>query len=745
MKKIIIMIVLLASIGNISALTHGADGLGVFTVNCTDEPFNTGGGISLLYSNTPFVEDIWIDCYTESISYYSGGSEISPCHYYWNGVKYYSGYYSGGWQYQWYPKLNIFGGGNCQIKSNGAGICILTASITLIVSNASQSQYTVSGTLECVDSVQLFIRNNNMEYIRISEERTDVDYSFTITENCTYKLIFSDDYEYIFECSGNEICTYNACSFMTINLQDYCGNTMTNTSVDIYKSDGGNMASYNFVGTYLRINPIQIAIDIDVEEGKMLDIYFDTDMGDYHVIDFCEEKTIDVLHPTKTWSLSLGAFDDVTLVPIPNMRCVANQTCKIDPDHPLKQFLFTGNDGYGTFIGISAQPIDIYMGNPSYFGSEFFVDPFGDAFHTHCTLDTYFNATSPEIIDDGNQTDNVSLGCAIWFNDQTGKRDRHINDTDVYVDLYYENKNCTSTLKFQRLYASYWMTKQSWNIPINESGHKRIYNTDFSVADANYRAVMYAEECECNCTLSLYVTNQTVEEEQHYENLSAHCRFKHQIGAGQVDYRSPVDISTYAYTNYSHTLLNINLTLYETCSIIATKQCNWADYAGASPKWLYVWSPNVEYDVGKNYTIVMTGYDGFNLDADDVWTSNIRNNKLTVRVRDNHNAPIAYSSVFVQGWGSEALGSQTSLTIEGFLDQSYQYKATKSGYTSSGWDTANFSGDDEIVTCVLIKSATESVSGYKLKDAEIKSFFIPLMYLLFIMILIGGLTNAAKK
>jgi hypothetical protein len=384
------------------------------------------------------------------------------------------------------------------------------------------------------------------------------------------------------------------------------------------------------------------------------------------------------------------------------------------------------------------------MDNNQYTGDRFWVDGIGDAFYTYHTIDTYLNLSS-EIDDWHNNTDNMSVGCNIHFKDQSGHVDNHINDTDTYVDLYYDNGNCSATLKFQRLYSTYWMSKMTWNIPINESGYKRIYNVNFSDYDTNYRGYMYATECECNVTLSLYVTNETVQEEQHYENLSTYIRFNHQMGSSQVDYRSPVEIKAYAYTNTSAYLLNINLTMYEQTSQIATIALDWADFAGASPKWYYVWQPSVSYDIGKNYTVVMTGYNGLNLGADDVWTSNIRNNKLTIYVKDNHNSPINYATVFIEGWGSQTLGSSTSAEIEGFGNGNVQYKASKSGYTSSVWSTITMNDADESVTCILVKESTTRVTGYKLRNDEIKNFFVPIMYLLLMFMLLGAFMHVSGR
>jgi len=613
--------------------------------------------------------------------------------------------------------------------------------LIMTVSEFAINQFTISGNASCLTWVDLY-QNTSEGYKKI-ERNTSTQYSFDLLNGSEYKLIFDDSHEYEFTCTENIVYDRDLCTYMYINLQDYCGNRMQNTSVDIYKSDSGASATYEFVGNYWAENPISLLIT-DVGEGKMLDIYFDTDMGTYHHIDYCENKTIDILHPFKWWSISFGAFDDITLEPIPNIKMVVNQTCKNCVNKALITNGFTDASGYKMFTCLSAQNVNIRMDNDLYGGDRFFVGGLGDAFRTHHVIDTYLNLSDEMPCEDYNNTDNMSVGCNILFKDISGQVDNHINDTDTYVDLYYDNGNCSATLKFQRLYSTYWMTKMSWNIPINESGYKRVYNVNFSEHDANYRGYMYATECECNSTLSLYVTNETIQEEQHYENLSTYIRFNHQIGGGQIDYRSPVSIKAYAYTNYSAYLLDINLTLYEQTNQIATKQCDWADFAGATPKWFYTWEPLVDYDIGKNYTVVMTGYNDLNLSADDVWTSNIRNNKLTVNVQDNHGAPLAYSTVFVQDWGSIALNSATSTVIEGFSDSSHQYKATKSGYLSSGWSTITFNDSDEIVTCILIESATESVTGYKLKDEEIKSFFIPLMYMLLIMILIGGLLNATK-
>lgn len=604
---------------------------------------------------------------------------------------------------------------------------------------------TISGAIGCVN-VELQSKNavGNYETLFIDDDGGD-EYSFTTIEGLDYKLKFSDGIEYIFTCTGDEVYDYNACSYTVLHLKDYCGYTMWGACSDIYMSDAGEPSSYEHVDYFQWRYEINLT-NMDVPLGKMLDIYFDTDMGTHHEILYADGEEHDILHPSKSWRMTFTVKDEDTLIPIEGARIIAEQTCTINPEHPLRSYLLTDENGQGTFIGLSGGFFNFSIWATGYKIDRAWYEGYGhSAFVTDLYDNAFLNSSSNETTEPRNETGNQTEGCYTYFTNENGITTNRINDTDSLVYLNYSNSNCSSTLKFQRLYGSYWMTKASYNIPALQNGSKTIPNGNFSDYDACYRAYMYSYECDCNNTHPLYVLNKTVQEEQHYENLSAYCKFKYQMGGGQVDYRDPIEILTYAYSNTSATLLNINLTLYDSSGVIATKQCDWTDFASASPKWYYVWEPSVNYDIGENYTIVMTGYNGHTLSADEVWTSNIRNNKLTVNVRDNHNTPIAYSTVFVQNWGSQALDSDTSFIVSGLQDQVYQYKATKSGYTSSGWASVNLSGADQTVTCILIEQETSSITGYKLKDGEIKAFFIPLMYLLMVMILIGGLMNAAKR
>lgn len=614
--------------------------------------------------------------------------------------------------------------------------------ITVIASNDSMTSHYINGSLECVSELSLDVYDGAGWLNVYNNSSPGAYYNYSVMEGREYRLTFNSFIYQFTALASDTIYNYDGCEYCKIYLKDNCGNMMQNTSCDIYKSDGGVPASYEFVDNYWNTNPINLLVS-DIGEGKMLDIYFDTDQGEYHQIDYCEEKIIDVLHPTKWWAINFGAFNTTTHNPIPDMKMHVNQSCKPDPEKLLRTYAYSGADGYAMFTGLSAQKVYIRMDNDVYQGDRFWVGGLGDAFGTYYKIDTYLDMSGDP--DWGNGTENLSAECNIYFKDNSSIITNHIEDTDEYVDLYYQNGNCTATLKFQRLYSTYWMTKESYNIPINETGYKRLLNSNFSTSGVGYRAIMTASECECNSTMQLYVTNETIEEEQHYENLTAYCSFKHQLGGGQVDYRSDVEISAFAFTNTSATLLNINLTLYEQTSEIATFQCDWADFAGATPKWVFVWTPPVSYDMGKNYTVKMTGYNGHLLDTDDVWTSDIRNNELTVTVTDNNGLPLSYCYVYLEGWGQAETGDSNVCTIGGLGDGEYQYQATKSGYTTQGWESVNFTGYDQSVTVVLQTAySANTVRGVKLNDTEIKSIFLPMFFLLWILIIFGGFKYVSK-
>lgn len=626
------------------------------------------------------------------------------------------------------------------------------AVLTFTASEIPIVEFSATGTTGCLNYIELYIKNSSSMWDFIDKDLSPNSYSFTIINQSEYKLSFSDGTSYEFLCNNSSVqFDLDTCEHCNLTINDNCGYKMSNTSVDIYKSEGGDPATYRFVDNYWATNPISLLLGTDCNLTDQLDIFIITDQGTEHKLIYADNQTHNLFHSTKYWVFTLIAEDDETGVKIEGVKTQLNQSCKINSATPLKTYTYTNNQGKATFGGLSSALSYVWMYKSGEYKSERFYCGFGfgaggDAFNTNYYFNVEMNASTNDSLPDWeNETENVSAECAIHFQNQGGHIRNRINDTDSYVDLYYDNGNCSSVLRFEKCYGTYWMNKISWNIPINESGYKRILNTNFSDYTYNYRGRMYSYECECNSTLRLYVTNETAEEEQHYQNLTTYTCFKHKLAGDQIDYRSPVEI--YAYANATDAfLLDINLTLYNNTQEIASYQTNWADYAGATKKWWYIWTPTIEYDIGENYTIVMSGYNGLNLSSDSVWTSDIKQFTIFVYTEDQSGNALSNCKIYMQGWGEIEMDTTTFTSISGLSSGEYQIQATKSGYTSSGWQVANLTEGDASITLTLRQIAgTTTVVGVKMRDSEIKNIYIPLMYILLIMIIFGGLWYVSRS
>ena len=137
----------------------------------------------------------------------------------------------------------------------------------------------------------------------------------------------------------------------------------------------------------------------------------------------------------------------------------------------------------------------------------------------------------------------------------------------------------------------------------------------------------------------------------------------------------------------------------------------------------------------------MIGFDGYVLRTDhvDCFTDD-RKNKLTVKVKDAYGTNLNNAYIYLEGWGSLPTGSIYYNAYEGIDNGDYRYKASKSGYTSSGWNEVNLTDEDKIVWYVLSEDYTNtSTAAQKFTDDDIKEFFFPLMFFLLICIILGGL------
>jgi len=613
---------------------------------------------------------------------------------------------------------------------------------------------TLSGNTGCLDSVTLYGWGDG-NYTEIETQGLVFEsdsYAFGIGNYVQYKLVFSDTHEYIFTCDGNEVYNYGACPSYILNLLDNCANPLIDPHTTIFR----NMTEIVYEGDD---NPVALVIGTDVEEDDYLQIIIDTKDMAVQYNDYVSEISKSMYHPTIDWNLDVHVVDDTTGSNIESAKVTKSQTCSIiEPD---TGYALTQADGRVTFTGLANSNIGLTVEKSGYntFDGSFNVGSAFNCWSEGGGVTVYLNATTGNSTDDWNNgthndseangtgeetlPDDHEWGCGVYFKNTDGYITSTIKDTDAYVDMYWWVKGCDATLKFQSQIYTYWYTDVEYQVSNNSFEYRRILNDNFSDHTQAYRGFIYNNTCECNDIQILKVTNESYEQETHYENLTSHCWIYNKLSGNEIDYRSDVKCVIYANSTNS-TLLDITANFMNGSTLVDSTILNWADFVTGSPKWYYVWYPDYEYTSGYNYTLNITGFDGYQLDTDEVWTADIIGNTLTVNVKDNHGASISYSTVFIENWGSIATGIYPYASVTGLPDGNIQYKATKSGYISSGWDTITLSGADESVTCILIATESTSVIGQKMSDKDIKSIFIPLMYILFIFMILGAFKYAME-
>ena len=114
-------------------------------------------------------------------------------------------------------------------------------------------------------------------------------------------------------------------------------------------------------------------------------------------------------------------------------------------------------------------------------------------------------------------------------------------------------------------------------------------------------------------------------------------------------------------------------------------------------------------------------------------------------VKDKSGANLNNAYVFLEGWGSLHTSGVYYSSYEGLDNGTYRYKASKSGYTGSGWESITIADDDEIVTYVLVQDvSTDTHAAQKMSDEDVKRIYFPIMFAIFIFILIGGLKHVIQ-
>jgi hypothetical protein len=240
LKYIIVVLILLLSINNVSAALvtidkyYGTDGVGYWEV------YNDYGRTQIKYFYSTCDTPLYFKHYMTTYDY--------------SNHNYKKVYYFA-------PNQNLFinsdpwGGGvtfsNTVVNpsTTSQGICTYSYTVDLgrsktamYISNAIINDVTISGNFSCITSVDFFIKDGDGDYILKGVDSSS-PYSFDTLTGFTYKLVFSDGHEYEFLCGGNEIYNYDACSYITLNFRDNCGNLIPDTEFQ-YCNHGTTIVCY---------------------------------------------------------------------------------------------------------------------------------------------------------------------------------------------------------------------------------------------------------------------------------------------------------------------------------------------------------------------------------------------------------------------------------------------------------------------------------------------------------------------
>ena len=101
----------------------------------------------------------------------------------------------------------------------------------MVVSDIPLTEYTASGTTDCVSDTSLWIHNGT-DYVWLTSTSA-FTYSFEILDGYSYRLLFDGAY-YDFTCTGSDVTfDYDACIWVY-------GYTCGIDSIKLYKDDGGS-------------------------------------------------------------------------------------------------------------------------------------------------------------------------------------------------------------------------------------------------------------------------------------------------------------------------------------------------------------------------------------------------------------------------------------------------------------------------------------------------------------------------
>lgn len=622
----------------------------------------------------------------------------------------------------------------------GASPKTCKGNIILYIAHTPIVWHNISGQAGCLDEVELYLYNGSQ--YNLIDHTTNDPYTFDVINESTYKIVFlPDSHTYIFTVNGTNITyNYDTCAHTTYRFEESCGNLIPNSEGYYCEyTDGGISCNW--------FEESDGILDISNSSANKIEIYTDTFIGQTKwIIDpVVSNTTYTPKNLNIAWGLKVIVQNGSSGSLIDGAMVKVDQDCYCTSGYSTRQKLTV--NGMTSFSDMSLQDASLWVMKTGYK----VLDENSTGYSTFLSGRSNFSsktwivklapngdANESEWFEPQNKVD-------IHFRNEDGNQTSKILDTDTEVYLYYENNNSEEeamTLKFQSSSThTYFSDEQSWTIAYDDIGHKTIANSYFTPWNYAYRAIIYNSSIYgWNLTIPLTVRNGTKEDNQHYENLTTNLWFMHEED-GKIDYREDMEIVSHAGSNNT-TLMNIDLELWKDGALLCYKNLTASDYIGADFPYYYVYEPVYDYVSGSNYTAKMYGFDRTLLEVrylECITDDTTRKNKLTIAVKDRAGANLDNCYIYLEDWGSLPTGSTYYNAYEGIDNGYYRYKASKSGYSGTGWADVTLSDNDEIVWYTLIEDYTNTTATQqKLTDDDIKGIFFPLMFFLLIVIVFGG-------
>ena len=595
----------------------------------------------------------------------------------------------------------------------------------------------------CGMGVELYIKLVNDSYSLIETEE-DSSYSFSIWNNSEYKLIFDNGHEYKFRCNGSDIEYNYGCTYGIINLYDNCANLLINPFIVVYNLDDNMNIVYSG-----HDDPVTF-LPSDVDENDELDVIWSTWQGTFQKRCFAQfDHPINLYDQSIYWNLGIHVWDE-NVYQCPDALVVYDQDCIID-GYP-KRNGFSDSDGYIEFTqcendngnltvdksgykSLNVEVVNTFDAQTKNYGVNVFLELDNSSDETDWSMvnDSWNDTNMTEMPED--MSEGIEYTMLLYFRDPDGHKTNCVLSNTSYVRCFYGIKYPTTvnmTLEFERSVNGLGYTtlcSYPYSIDNNSCGYWEINNSYFSDPDYIYRAYIYDQTDE-RIGRHAYLRVVAVPEEQNY---TAYAIFD--PNEPVIDYREYIKGRVFANAT-SGSLPDLSLELYDKTDLIEYFNYTQSDFDNYG--WAY-WLLGYNYTLYHNYTLLLKNDDGNIVSTAYTYAEDLRGNKLTIKVIDPSNNPLDHSYIFLKDYGRIPTNNQCYGTFEGLANQDYYYKAEKGGYRSTGWDMVSPVDEDTLVTYTLIPESP--VYQNRMAKADVKNLYYPFMYILLIIMLVGGLIH----